>query len=128
MLPNLEHLSESADEYPDSPMQQLADIAWADGQVAIASRYYLQNRKAGNEAADRAIGKYKSLLSSTDDARIKNRAHFGLARIHELKNELDNAKTEYKLVTGSFAPLAEERIKVLDKKDTVDTYAWLATA
>jgi predicted negative regulator of RcsB-dependent stress response len=128
MLPNLDKLDESADEYPDSPVQQLADITWADGQVAIASRYYLQNRKAADEAADRAIRTYQSLLSATDDQRIKSRAHFGLARVYELKNELDKAKAEYKLVTGGFAALAEQRLKDLDKPDTIAAYAWLATA
>jgi len=128
MVPNLDALRKSAGEYPDSPMQELADITWADGQLYIASRYFVQNRKASDEAASRAISTYQSLLSSSEDAQIKSRAHFGLARIYELRNELDKAREEYAKVEGGFKLIADERIKQLDKPEVKDTYAWLATA
>jgi len=127
-LPNLDRLHDAADEYPDSPMQQLADVTWADGQVSIASRYYIQNRAAATEALNRAIGTYQSLLKETEDERIQGRAHFGLARAYELQNELDKAREEYLAVKGGFALLAEQRAKQLDEQDTKDTYTWLATA
>jgi hypothetical protein len=76
----------------------------------------------------RAISAYQGLLRQTDDERVKSRAHYGLARIFELQNQLDKAKEEYKLVTGGFATAAAERIKELDKKDVQDTFTWLATA
>ena len=50
--PNLEQLRQSAEEYPGTKMQQLADITWADGQVWLASRNYLYNRAAAKEALD----------------------------------------------------------------------------
>lgn len=127
-IPNLDRLHESADEFPDSPMQQFADITWADGQLAIASQYFVQNRVAANEALNRASGEYQSLLQASEDERIKDRAHFGLGRVYELQNELDKALAEYRLVKGGFSVLAEERIKQLEKQDTKDAYAWLATA
>jgi hypothetical protein len=127
-LPNLDRLHESADEYPDSPVQEFADITWADGQVAIASRYFIQNRTAANEALNRATGTYQSLLRESEDERIKSRAHFGLGRVFELQNDLDKARTEYQAVTGSFIELAKQRIKELEKPSIQKTYEWLATA
>jgi predicted negative regulator of RcsB-dependent stress response len=126
--PDIDRLRESAEEFPDSPMQQLADITWADGQLFLASRFYFANRAASNDAMSRASGAYLGLLRQSEDERVKSRAHFGLARIYELQNQLDKAKEEYKLVTGGFAAVAENRIKELDKPDTKETYAWLATA
>jgi hypothetical protein len=127
-LPNLETLRESAEEYPDSPMQQWADITWADGQVAIASRYYIQNRALAMESLSRATGTYQGLLKESEDERLKGRAHFGLGRVYELQNELDKAREEYLAVKGGFQLLAEQRAAELEKPITKETYAWLATA
>jgi len=127
-LPNLDRLHESADEYPDSPVQEFADITWADGQVAIASRYFIQNRTVANESLSRATGTYQSLLRETEDERIKSRAHFGLGRIYELQNELDKARAEYLAVTGGFVEIAKQRAKDLEKPSAKATYDWLATA
>jgi predicted negative regulator of RcsB-dependent stress response len=128
LLPNLDRLRESAGEYPDSPMQHFADVTWADGQLAIASRYYIQNRAAALEAINHAIGTYQSLLRETDDERIKSRAHYGLGRVYELQNQLDKAREEYLAVKGGFAALAEERAKQLENQDTKEAYSWLSTA
>lgn len=125
---NLELLRKSAGEYPDSPMQEIADITWADGQMYLASRFYIQNRKAADEAAGRAAGTYESLLAETESAAIRSRAHFGLGRIYELRNELDKARDEYGKVEGGFKMLADQRIEQLKKPEVVDVYAWLATA
>jgi predicted negative regulator of RcsB-dependent stress response len=128
LMPNLETLRESAEEYPDSPVQQWADITWADGQVWLASRSILQNRSAALDMLNRATGVYQGLMKETNDERLKSRAHFGLGRIFELRCELDKAREEYGAVTGGFATLAEQRIKDLDEADAKETYAWLATA
>lgn len=128
MQPNIDQLRESAEEYPDSPMQQFADITWADGQLYLGSLYYFANRPAANEAMNRAMATYQGLLRETKDERVKGRAHFGLARLYELQSDLEKAKGEYKLVTGGFAAVAEQRIKELDKPDTKEIYTWLATA
>jgi predicted negative regulator of RcsB-dependent stress response len=128
LMPNLETLRESAEEYPDSPMQQWADVTWADGQVWMASRSILQNRSVALDALNRATGTYQGLLKETKDERLKSRAHFGLGRVFELRCELDQAREEYGAVTGGFAALAEQRIKDLDEADAKDTYSWLATA
>ncbi len=127
-LPNLDTLRQSAEEFPGSPMQQWADITWADGQVWNAARFYVQNRTAANEALNRATGTYQKLLKESNDERLQGRAHFGLARAYELQNELDKARSEYFSVIGGFAKLAEQRAEQLEKPETQETYAWLATA
>jgi hypothetical protein len=127
-MPNLVSLREAAEEYPDSLMQQFADVTWADGQVFMASRAYIQNRAAAMDALSRAEGTYKGLLQESDDEDMKGRAHFGLGRVYELRNELDRAIDEYRAVTGGFSKLAEQRVKDLEEKDTQETYAWLAIA
>ena len=128
LLPNLDQLHQSAGEYPDSPMQQFADITWADGQVAIASQSFLQNRAVATEALNRASSTYQGLLRESDDERIKDRAHFGLGRVYELQNDLEKAREEYLSVKGGFAVLAEQRAKQLESQDAKDAYSWLATA
>lgn len=128
MAPNLDVLRKAAGEYPDSPMQELADITWADGQLYRASALYIQNRVASDEATSRAMSTYQSLLSETNDERLKSRAHFGLARAYELQNQLDKAREEYGKVEGGFKLIAEERVKQLDKPETQEVYAWLASA
>lgn len=128
LMPNLETLRQSAEEYPDSPMQQWADVTWADGQAWNASFTYFQNRAAAMDMLNLATSTYQGLLQETDDEQLKSRAHFGLGRVYELRNELDKAREEYRAVKGGFAELAEERIKELDEASSKDTYAWLATA
>jgi hypothetical protein len=128
LIPNVVKLRESAAEYPDSPMQQWADITWADGQVWMASRAYIQNRAASMEALNLAEGAYTSLLAESDDPRLINRAHYGLARVYELRNDLEKAREEYARVEGDFKPLAELRVEELAKPQVKATYDWLATA
>ncbi|MEX2091023.1 MAG: hypothetical protein WD971_00020 [Pirellulales bacterium] len=127
-LPNLETLHESAEEYPDSPMQQFADITWADGQVWMASRLFIQNRAAAMESLNRATGTYQGLLQESEDERLKGRAHFGLGRVYELRSDLDKAREEYLAVKGGFELLAQQRAKELEEQNTKEAYAWLATA
>lgn len=127
-MPNLEKLRDSAAEFPDSAMQPIADITWADGNVWLAARYILLNRTAANEALNNASSTYQSLLSSANDERIKNRAHFGLGRVYELQNDLDKAREEYLAVKGVFEPIAAERAKLLAQNETKSISAWLATA
>jgi hypothetical protein len=127
-MPNLELLRESAEEHPGTKMQQLANITWADGQVWIASRDYLNNKAAAKAALRNATSAYQSILASSDNQRLLNRAHLGLARVYEMQDELDKAREEYSKVTGSYAKFAEDRAKVLDEKKTQDAIAWLATA
>src|SRR5258708_5547939 len=53
-LPNLDQLRRTAEENPNTAMQRMADTTWADGQLYIASRAYIQNRAAANDALNKA--------------------------------------------------------------------------
>lgn len=127
-LPNLDKLRQSAEEHPGTKMQDMANVTWADGQVWLAAREFLGQRSGAMAALDQATSRYKSVLESSDDERLKNRARLGLARIYEMQNQLDKARAEYEKVTGGFAEFAKDRAKELGEKNTQEICAWLATA
>jgi hypothetical protein len=126
--PDLDMLRESAEEHAGTPMQKWADITWADGQLWRAAQYYMQQRPISMDDLQRAESSYRSLLQETDEPQLVSRAHFGLGRVYEFRNELDKARAEYSMVQGGFAALAKQRAELLAKQETKDTYAWLATA
>src|SRR3954468_6807340 len=63
--PNLDELHRTAQEYPGTSMQQLADLTWADAQVFIASRQYLANRQKALEILNTATSAYENVLQSS---------------------------------------------------------------
>lgn len=127
-VPNLDQLRRSAEEFPGTPMQHLANITWADGQVFMAAEQFLYNRSAAMAALDRAASAYQSVLQTSNDERLHNRAHLGLARIYEMRNELDRARAEYLKVTGGYQQFAKLQAERLAKPETKEDYAWLAKA
>lgn len=127
-LPKLELLRQSAEEHPGTKMQEMADATWADGQVWMASREFLYNRTGAMQALDRAANAYESILQSSDDERLLNRARMGLARVYEMRGEIDRAREQYGAVTGAYADLAKARAEALGREKTKETCAWLATA
>jgi hypothetical protein len=126
--PDLDQLRRSAQEFPGSPMAQLADVTWADGQVLSASASFIYNRTASMEALDRATSAYQSVLQTSDEERLLNRAHLGLARVYEIRNELKLAREEYLKVGGGYAEYAKQQVERLDKPQTAEAIAWLAKA
>ncbi len=128
MPPNLDQLRRTAEENPGTPMQQMADVTWADGQVYMASRNYIANRTAANESLNRAASAYQGVIQSSEDERLTGRARLGLARVYEMQNELEKARAQYEQVTGSFAKYAKAQTQRLAKPEAKETYAWLATA
>jgi len=127
-VPNLDQLRRTAEEFPGTTMQHLADITWADGQVFMAAEQFLYNRSAVMAALDRAASAYQSVLQTSNDERLHNRAHLGLARIYEMRNELDRARAEYLKVTGGYQEYARLQAERLAKPETKEDYAWLAKA
>ncbi len=121
-------LGKTAEEFADTDMQPLARVTWADGQVWIASRTILQDRAAATKALDDAAGAYRSVISSSRDEPLVDRAHFGLARVFEMRNEPDKAREEYAQVTGAFSAIAKQRAEQLKDEKTRQTLAWLAKA
>lgn len=127
-LPNLDVLRRASEGEPNSSMQRLADTTYADGQVYIASRAFIQNRTAAKDALNKASGYYQGVIQSSDDPRLTGRARLGLARVYELQGDLDKARSTYEEVTGPYATYAKEQAERLSKPEAKETYAWLATA
>jgi hypothetical protein len=126
--PNLNELHQFAQDYPGSQMQQMADITWADGQVFEASVNYLYNRSAAMKSLEQAANVYQSTLRTSDDERLANRAHLGMARIYEMRNDPVKAREEYLKVGGGYTEYAKAEAERLATPESKDTYAWLAKA
>ena len=126
--PNVEELHRTAQEYPGTQMQEMADVTWADSQVFVASRNYLANRQAALDTLAKAMSTYQSVIQTSKDDRLTGRARLGLARIYEMQNQLEKAREQYNQVTGPFAEYAKKQAEQLQKPATQETYAWLATA
>jgi predicted negative regulator of RcsB-dependent stress response len=124
--PSLEMLDLAADD-PNPDVANLARITWADGQLQQGSAKYFFDRAGANQALDKAQEAYDKLLKSSDPVMV-NRARFGIARIQEIRGEVDAALKSYEGVTGSLGELAKERIEVLKSDTAKADYAWLATA
>jgi hypothetical protein len=128
LIPNLDRLKQAAEENAGTPAQLWANAAWADGQLWMACRAYVQNRPAAIEAANRARTVYESLLQSTTDEHLNNRAQFGLGRVYELRNEPDKAREHYLAVRGGFEDVAKARAEIITDEKSKDIYEWLASA
>jgi hypothetical protein len=126
--PNLDRLRTSAQEYPGTQMQQLADITWADGQVFQASQISFYNRRASTDALNRATTAYLGILQTSKDERLINRAHLGMARVYEMRGELDKAIDEYEKVAGGYADYAKVQIKRLEEPEAKEFYSWYEKA
>jgi len=118
----------TAEEYAGTRMQEWAQITWADRQVTLAAGVYLRDREAAQDRLRGVIGLYDGLATNGLDQQIQNRARFGLARVYELQNKVEQAALEYALVEGDLAPMASERAKQLQTEDVKESCNWLATA
>jgi hypothetical protein len=127
-VPDIDQLRQAAQEYPGTKMQHLADVTWADGQVFIAARDYIYNRNSSKDAIEKAVSAYRSVIQSSDDARLVNRAQLGIARAHEIDGKLAEARDDYRAVKGAFEEYAKRQADRLEKPDSKETYAWLASA
>lgn len=126
--PNLQLLKTAAEENPGTSMQEIADVTWADGQVWMAVRQMLTSKAGSLELLDKASSAYQSVIRTSKDERVVNRARYGLARVYEMKNEVDKAIEQYNSVQGAFSELSKERAKELGEAKTRLALDWLATA
>jgi hypothetical protein len=51
-----------------------------------------------------------------------------MARVYEMRNELEKARDEYLKVKGGYADYAKQQAERLSKPEAIDTYAWLEKA
>lgn len=123
-----ENLKQTADEYAGRPVGELARIMWADRQLTEACFAYFSNKSASRERLEDAEQAYRTLLSGARDRAIRERAQFGIARVLEVRGEIDEAIEAYKKVTGSFSELATARVEELEKFKPVVDPTWLASA
>jgi tetratricopeptide (TPR) repeat protein len=128
LQPNVEALGALAEEHPNTKVQQLADLTSADSQVFAASHNYLYDRARAMEALEKAAARYQAVMETSKDERDLNRARLGLARVYEIRGELDKAREEYLKVTGGTAAYAKAQAERLATPESKETYAWLANA
>ncbi len=127
--PELKSLQRVAgdEKYAGTKMQEWAYVGWADRQVLNAMGSYLYDRKRTNDLLRSVSGVYEELASTAGDPQVLNRARFGLARVYELQNKLDEARTQYLTVRGDLEPQASDRARQLDSENVRATCDWLAT-
>lgn len=116
------------EQYAGTKMQEWAYVGWADRQVLNAMGSYLFDREKTNDRLRNVSGIYEGMAKSATDPQVRNRARFGLARVYELQNKLDEAYEQYLLVQGDLQPHASERVKRLDSEEVREACSWLATA
>jgi hypothetical protein len=123
---SLQRLANS-EEYQGTEMQEWAYMAWADRQLRLASELYLRDREEAKKKLTSVEGIYEQFADNASSSELKNRARLGLARVSEMQGDLAEAKSQYALVDGALALLAEERIKQLEAKPATETVEWLTT-
>lgn len=121
-------LRSAAEEYPNQPVGELADIAWADGQLTDGCNTYFSNKTQAMESLDGAAEAYQRLAKSTSNKVLKSRAQLGYAKALEAKGEIKDAIAAYEKVTGTFSEIADERVKELEAVDAEKYGDWLARA
>ena len=116
------------EQYAGTKMQEWAYVGWADQQVVRAMSSYFVDREVTKDRLTNVVGIYEELASGAADPQVLNRARFGLARVYELQNKLDEAKQQYLTVRGDLQRQASERAEQLDSEKVREACAWLATA
>ncbi|MAT69939.1 MAG: hypothetical protein CMJ58_10505 [Planctomycetaceae bacterium] len=106
--------------------QEWAALAWADRQLLRANSEYLLLRESAKDRLESVADLYKQFASGGSHESIRNRAHLGLARIHELRGEVDDAIAEYGRVKGALEGIAQDRIKSLERDGAAADVKWLA--
>lgn len=121
-------LRAAAEEYGDRPVGELADISWADGQLADGCRACFMNKSQATELLDAAANTYERLTKTSKDPVLKSRAQLGLAKTLEAKGEIKEAIAAYEKVTGTFEEMAKARVEYLNEVGAPEYGDWLARA
>lgn len=123
----IRRLAES-DDYSGAAGQEWAYLAWADRQLRLASIEYLESRDEALARLDNVAGVYDTLASGAASEEIANRARYGLARVYEMQNKIDDALRQYNMVRGPLSELAATQAERLQDDRSRAAVAWLATA
>lgn len=122
--PNLSVLKQTAEEHPDSSVEDWSLITWADGRLWNAATLYMRDRAKADEALTEAEETYQGLINASSGV-VVGRANFGLGRVLEMKGDLEGASDQYNKVSGMFAEIAKERAEVLATASAKKSYAWI---
>ncbi len=123
-----EQLKATATEYAGDEVGELAQIAWADSQLALGCQNFFTNKKQAMGQLDTALEEYKKLAASAQDKNLRGRAQLGVAKSLEAKGEITEAIAAYEKVTGAFSEMGDERAKNLVELDAAKYAGWLASA
>lgn len=120
---NVDSLQRAMDS-DDADVMEWSTITFADGRVWQAANLYLVNREESDKALDEAEDFYNALVRAGNE-EISDRAVYGLARVYEMRGNLDKARDQYAKVRGPFAEIAANRAEELASPRVVEDYAWL---
>lgn len=121
-------LETAAQEHAGEPMGELAELAYADSQLAEGCRVFFANKKQAMDALDAAQEKYEQVAGEVSDEALRGRAELGIAKALEAKGEIKQAIAAYEEVTGPFSEMADRRAELLGEVGAVDYASWLARA
>ena len=116
------------EDYAGTAVPEWAYLAWCDRQLLLASQSYFIDRSSSQSRLKKIRGIFDSLATGGQDARVQDRAHYGLAQVLEMQDKIDEALQEYARVKGDLQALAKSRIEQLEGDDAKETYKWLASA
>jgi hypothetical protein len=129
-LGDREELAAVARSYADSEVGYWASLQLGDRHLNEGVNQLFSDRPKANEELKDAEDSYIEAAKS-DDALIRQRAQFGLARTYEAQFELDDARKTYEALVqeypkGLFVESAKRRIDELSEKSTKRFYDWFA--
>lgn len=119
-------------DHPRSAAGLWSRLSLADTHLANGVEDLFKDRASARKALDRAIDDYQAVVEQAPrDSLLAERATFGLAEAYESKNELEDARKQYRTLlegwpNGAFSALAKDRLADLDRKATKDFYDWFA--
>jgi tetratricopeptide (TPR) repeat protein len=125
-------LSAVADNYASSPAGLWSRVSLADAHLADGVENLFKDRAAARKSLEKAVADYRAVLDrSSRDPLLAERATFGLAEAYESKDELEQAREQYRALLdrwpgGAFSSLAKDRLADLDRKSTKDFYDWFS--
>ncbi len=123
--PDLDTLQSAIEDNPGTDVEEWSKITLADGKTFQASLAFMTDRAKSEELLAEAEEVYNLMLDESSVRDIKGRANFGLARIHEMRGELDKASEQYDKVQGMFKEIATERAEYLTSDVARSNSEWL---
>jgi tetratricopeptide (TPR) repeat protein len=121
-----------SEDHPQTSAGLWSRLTLADMQLAKGLEGLFQDRAAARKALEEAIDDYRAVLDNApSDSLLAERASFGLAEAYESKDDLENARKQYRELlarwpNGAFSALAQQRLADLERKSTKEFYDWFA--